>query len=403
MTLFRKDEVNMRPSRRLYSLFKRKNSDGSQTWYVRYWDNTLHRYSITKSTGVKVEGKRERRVDADKVARDLLPTIRFSPSDADSMFVDYCESFWSPNSAYVKEKALLQKRPLSSYYIKMSHDDIRRHVRPYPQFKGLLLRDLKSGMIRDWMLWAAGEGVGPRRINACLQAMRIPWRYLMDREEIDRDPFLRIKPAHFEVKEKGVLTPAEVMRLLSIEVDDPRAQLAIFLGALCGLRRGEVRGLQWEDVDQEGQVIHVRHNYIDADGLKMPKSGISRDVPIPSKVNEVFNRVRAKSPWRNPTDYVVFHVDKKNIPVGETFLQNRLESMLEAIGIPNSIRIARNITFHSLRHSFVTLGRLSGLSDFVIQALAGHKSSAMMERYSHAAQVIDMQAARERLEKAVNS
>jgi len=393
----------MRPSRRLYSLFKRKNSDGSQTWYVRYWDNTLHRYSITKSTGVKVEGKRERKTDADKIARDLLPTIRFTPSDADRLFVDYCESFWTPDSPYVREKALLQKRPLSSYYVKMSHDDIKRHVRPYPAFTGLILCDLKSGMIRDWMVWAAGKGVGPRRINACLQAMRVPWRYLMDREEIDRDPFLRIKPAHFEVKEKGVLTPAEVIRLISVETDDPRAKLSIFLGALCGLRRGEVRGLLWDDVDQIGQVIHVRHNYIDADGLKSPKNGIARDVPMPSMVKEAFDQVRAVSPWRSKNDYVIFHVEKRNVPVGETFLQNRLESMLEGIGIPNKVRIERNITFHSLRHLFVTLGRLSGLSDFVIQALAGHKSSAMMERYSHAAQVIDMEAARERLETAVNA
>jgi hypothetical protein len=36
-----------------------------------------------------------------------------------------------------------------------------------------------------------------------------------------------------------------------------------------------------------------------------------------------------------------------------------------------------------------------------IRALAGHKSGAMMERYSHAAQVLDYTAAREKLEKAV--
>jgi hypothetical protein len=38
-----------------------------------------------------------------------------------------------------------------------------------------------------------------------------------------------------------------------------------------------------------------------------------------------------------------------------------------------------------------------------IRALAGHKSGAMMERYSHATQVLDFAAAREALEKAVNT
>jgi integrase len=66
--------------------------------------------------------------------------------------------------------------------------------------------------------------------------------------------------------------------------------------------------------------------------------------------------------------------------------------------IDDSEQRRRNLTFHGLRHTFVTLGRLAGLSDIEIQAMAGHKSGAMMERYSHAAQVLDFAAAREKME-----
>ena len=59
------------------------------------------------------------------------------------------------------------------------------------------------------------------------------------------------------------------------------------------------------------------------------------------------------------------------------------------------------MSFHSLRHGFISISRLAGLSDFEIQGLAGHKSGVMMERYSHAAQVLDFAAAREKLEKAI--
>ena len=61
----------------------------------------------------------------------------------------------------------------------------------------------------------------------------------------------------------------------------------------------------------------------------------------------------------------------------------------------------RNLTFHGLRHTFITLGRLAGISDLEIQALARHKSGAMMERYSHASQVLDFTAAREKPERAI--
>ena len=60
----------------------------------------------------------------------------------------------------------------------------------------------------------------------------------------------------------------------------------------------------------------------------------------------------------------------------------------------------RNITLHGLRHSFITFARLAGISDMEVQAMAGHKSITMMERYSHAAQVIDFSEARAKLEAA---
>jgi integrase len=105
--------------------------------------------------------------------------------------------------------------------------------------------------------------------------------------------------------------------------------------------------------------------------------------------------------------------------------EKALEKELAAIGIPGKWRPAphpgkkltaeekkppegyvneqkrRNLTFHSLRHTFITLGWLAGISDLEIQALARHKSVAMMERYSHASQVLDFAAAREKLEKAI--
>jgi integrase len=112
-------------------------------------------------------------------------------------------------------------------------------------------------------------------------------------------------------------------------------------------------------------------------------------------------------------------------PFSKTHLEKALAKELEAIGIPGKWRPEpypgkkltaeemklpegyvneqrrRNLTFHGLRHTFVTLGRLAGISDLEIQALARHKSGAMMERYSHASQVLDFQAAREKLEKAI--
>jgi integrase len=189
------------------------------------------------------------------------------------------------------------------------------------------------------------------------------------------------------------------------------------------LRLGEVRGLLWGDIDNG--VITVCHNFIDEDGLKAPKHGSTGVVPITVSVKAALEEVRRVSLNSAPNHYVMESLKCPGKPYGKLYFEEALERELEAIGIPGKWRPAphpgkklpaeekkppesyvneqkrRNLTVHSLRHTFVTLGRLAGISDLEIQALARHKSGAMMERYSHAGQVLDLAALREKIEGGV--
>ena len=64
------------------------------------------------------------------------------------------------------------------------------------------------------------------------------------------------------LKERGILTQKEVSLLLNSMVESPYYRLAVLLGVLCGMRRGEIRGLQWNDI-QEGY-IDLKHNFQDS-------------------------------------------------------------------------------------------------------------------------------------------
>jgi integrase len=348
----------------------------------------------------------------------MLKTIRFIPEVPDKLFVQYVAAFWLPDSPYVRECAQVRKKPLSAAYIKLHHDDVKRHIEPFPGFRGVTLQSLSAGMIRDWMTWAAEKGMSGRRINTVLQSMRIAVRHAVSREEIDRDPFKNIGEAEEQPREKGVLTPGEVTTLIQAPIKDPRSRLAVLLGLLCGLRRGEVRGLLWGDIG-EG-IITVCHNWIDKEGLKAPKckGGAIREnrrlVPFPAPVAMVMEAVREMSRNPAPDRFVFGGMRRPGEPLGNNFFRRALTVELLAAGInkltknkngkehiDDSEQRRRNISFHSLRHSFITLGRQAGISDLEIQALAGHKSEAMMERYSHASQILDFTAAREKLEKAI--
>ncbi|MDR2403251.1 MAG: tyrosine-type recombinase/integrase [Spirochaetaceae bacterium] len=401
----------------------RKQTKAGYFWYVRYWDEASRKYAYIRSTGIPVKGRGGGRHDAEEAAQVMLKTIRFIPGVADKLFVQYVAEFWLPDSPYVRECSQVKKMPLSAAYIKLHRDDVKRHIEPFPGFRGITLYTLTPGIIRDWMRWAAEKGLNEGRINKVMQAMIVAIRHAVSRGELEKDPFRNIQGAPDIRREKGVLTPGEVSRLIHAPVTDPRGRLAVLLGLLCGLRLGEVRGLLWGDIGDE--VIAITHNYIDGDGLKAPKLGSFGTVPIPESVQAAIEEVRIISLNPVPDALVMESIECPGQPFSKTHLEKALEKELTAIGIPGKWRPAphpgkklaseeakppegyvneqkrRNLTFHGLRHTFITLGRLAGISDLEIQALARHKSAAMMERYSHASQVLDFAAAREKLEKAI--
>ncbi|MDR3247530.1 MAG: site-specific integrase [Treponema sp.] len=387
----------MRPrkARKPFTLFQKETQAGP-VWYARFWNETARRYAVTRSTGVPVEGKRQRRYEAEQAARSMLPLVTFTPT-GDKTFTRYVADFWANDSPYVRECALVKKKPLSADYVTMNRENVRRHMEPFPGFKGVTLRGLTAGIVRDWMAWAAGNGLSGRVINTVLLGMRVAVRYAVAREDLSGDPFRNIKNAREERREKGILTPAEVSRIITAPAEDAHARLAVLLGVLCGMRRGEVRGLQWGDIDNG--LITVQHNYQENEGLKAPKCGSKRTVPVPGSVQSAISAVRALYGEATPEGFVMINPLSSEKPLSPKYFQRALQTELSAVGIPEKQQRARNLTFHGLRHTFVTLGRMAGISDLEIQALAG-QGPKMMERYSHASQALDFGEARRKIEAA---
>jgi integrase len=377
-----------------YSLY-RKLVGTRNYWYVRYWDERKKLYTVHRSTGIEALGKKGRRAEAERIALEMLPSICFNTSDL--TLIQYIQKFWQPDSPYFREHEKVYGHKLSVYYSKSHLDVIRLHVEPYEPFSHIGINKLTAGLVRDWMLWCSEHGASGNRINRAMQAIRIPLRYAIDREEAKVDPFVKIKAAYETHVTKGVLTKNEVITLINAPIADKKHRLAVLLGVLCGMRLGEVRGLHWGDFDPEAGIIHIRHNWQDMEGIKGPKCGSDRDVPLPAVVYGLAEECRAESPGQ-----LVFG-RKDGKPRCNGYFRLALISELAAIGInklivrsdgselvDDSEQRRRNITFHSLRHTFVSLARLAGVGDFQAQALAGHKSAAMMERYSHRSEVVEI-------------
>jgi len=121
---------------------------------------------------------------------------------------------------------------------------------------------------------------------------------------------------------------------------------------------------------------------------------------MPRVIADLVNPIFAFASFKAPDDFVIQSAKRKGVPVSAKYFDRALKRELDGIGLSPEEQKRRNLSFHSTRHSFVTLGRLAGISDLEIQALAGH-SARMMERYSHAEQVVDVRQIGEKLERSL--
>lgn len=382
-----------------FILFKRQTQSGL-IWYAKFWDEDQLQYSSYRSTGIPARGRDGGKLEALLAAGEMAKEAASQAGKApDILFLEYVSAFWRPDSPYAQERALIEQKPLSLAYLKINESNLRVHIKPFQPFAGIACRQLTAALIRDWKLWAAGNGLSGRMINLSLQTMRVPIHYAIEREELQADPFQRIRNAPETHKKKGVLTQLELNSLIKAPVRDPWARLAMLLGARCGMRRGEIRGLLWEDIEEK--FIIIRHNWQDEEGMKIPKSGSFGEVPIPKDVRTMLDLIKVFSEDSNPESFVLNRKWTPGVPMAASFFDECVRRELRDIGISAEEQKKRNLTFHSMRHTFVTLGRAAGISDFDIQALTRHKSKTMMDNYSHPEQVIDLAAAQEKMEKVV--
>ena len=173
------------------------------------------------------------------------------------------------------------------------------------------------------------------------------------------------KPEH--IQEQGKALSAQD---LSAAEGPIREDLALSLALYAGLRRGEICGLQWGDVDLKAGVLRIRRQRCRAGGeliTKTPKSrsGV-RDVPIDP---QLLPQLKAAFRLR-PSAWVV-----DVMPEQITRRWNNIQ---------RNVPISEHYRLHDLRHTYGSRLVLDGVNLRVVQYLMGHsKIDITMRVYSH--------------------
>ena len=175
-------------------------------------------------------------------------------------------------------------------------------------------------------------------------------------------------------KKRGIPTPLEVQALFAHAWKDERAYVGNMLACTTGLRMGEILALKRENIEE--RVLNVKYSWSNHDGLKCPKNGETRKVPLLPEVRAALLALVGKNP-HGPSGFV-FYGMLKNKPAVPRVLLNGLHHTLKEIGIDAD---SRGIVFHSWRHYYAARMADRMTADQVSR-VTGHKSRAVFDAYA---------------------
>lgn len=212
---------------------------------------------------------------------------------------------------------------------------------------------------------------------------------------IPANPAQRVKPPKVERTEAKYLDEKQTAELIALlENENPRYQTMIKLFLLTGLRRGEMCGLEWGDIDFENNLLTVRRSsqYVPDKGVftKETKTETSdRTIKLPAQAFELmrehqnYQRVQRQEAGEHWEEHDRLFTQEDGKPIHPDSVTGWFRDFIAKTNLPR-------ITIHSLRHTNITLLIAAGVPLRTVSYRAGHaQTSTTANIYSHAIRTAD--------------
>ena len=263
---------------------------------------------------------------------------------------------------------------------------LRRRV--VPVIGDLEIRQIKPGDLDSLIADMVGrQKLAASTVRQTMATVRQVFTYAVRNEIIPSSPYVGVKIPATPAPTERAFSREELNSLIQATPDNQRDKLNIL--HLTGMRRGELQALHWQDIDFSRNIIHITRSFSPTGKrFKGTKGNNTRIVPMNDVVVELFNRLKAVSDYPGEPCTIYPYVD---IPVpvsgliftaansgpfnGDVFLRE-VQAAARAARIPGNIRL------HDLRHTYATTLAKQGVPLRDIQALLGHTSVAVTERYA---------------------
>lgn len=254
-----------------------------------------------------------------------------------------------------------------------------KYIEPY--LGDYIFATVDKTVLNSWLTKLYQMGLSQNTIHTTYARLKKVYNYYFNNGELLRDPFKGVKmPKRGETKITH-LTNEQMDNVLSAVYLDYEPQEPMYVGILlafyAGLRRGEICGLRWNDIDFYKHSITVRSAVgvsggVDGDYTKNPKNKSSnRTFPMLPQLEQA---LRERYTMIDPLDHWYVIGDKDEFMRPQLY-NRKFNEFVERHQLVDAY--GKKIVPHGLRHNFATVGIRAGMDIASLALMMGHASRAM--------------------------
>ena len=230
------------------------------------------------------------------------------------------------------------------------------------------------------------KGLSPKTVRNIHQIISSSMNLAREQKQIAVNPAEGCSRPRLEHREMQIL-PVEQLQSFLREARDSDVFELYYLELATGLRRGELLGLKWEDIDLERGDLRVRRQIARINGevveAPLKTKNAYRTLPLAEDTIGVLEAQRKKtgsSQWVFPSP--------TGGPISPDSVLHMLHRVLKRAGLPR-------VRFHDLRHTFATLALQNGVDVKTVSGMLGHFSAGFtLDTYAHVTTASQRQAAK---------
>lgn len=338
---------------------------GPDQWTYRWWESAVpggHRIHRRKLIGTVEKyptiGAAKRAVESfrSEINATATKTVRMTVGEA-----------WGHFQANELRDPDVDRSPTT---IQSYLDYFRSRI--LPTWKDFALDDVKSVAVEKWLRGLTLAPASKAKIRNHMSAL---YSHCIRHELYDKlNPIAAVRQSAVRLSDPDILTVDEMREILA-NIHPPAIKMMVATASASALRRSEVRGLKWADVDLDACWFTLQRGYVSQAETKMKTKASRKGVEMLPALAAALLTWREHTPYNQDNDWVFAspftHGKRPYWP--DSALKDHIKPAAAIAGI------VKRVTWHTFRHSFASLLGQKGESVKTVQELLRHATSRITQ------------------------